>query len=433
MKRFMTLMLFVFSVFCVSAVKMDGGASIDSSTGLSQETDSDFNGTQKVSAYGSFEFSENLSLNIDGYYQFYHTSVPVDITDDSGNTTSASGNTHTADLSLFLLSWSLPMGNSDLTVLLGRGSVSDYSSMIVSHVMDGVSVSVPFSFGTMSFNVGYTGLLNYNAVSLNRPDDEHDVKTQPWLTTAQFLIEGVDYIKTFDELTIWGSLYAMQDMNPEYSGKNLPFYLSGGIEGSLTGTLYYSAGAVLETGVKPFLNSSNNNGTLEGRSVLAGRFSGDITWYLPGEIKPVILGQFGLSSGDSNISSLTDGSDTAAEAAMTTNFNGISSSYPGSVFSIENQNLIYGKISGSVNPMDILQVELGVLSYFKAASEGPVSISLASHSGSYLGTEIYTTVNARIFSDLGASLSGGIFIPDEGVYESAGITGSVSLYVSITI
>ena len=72
-------------------------------------------------------------------------------------------------------------------------------------------------------------------------------------------------------------------------------------------------------------------------------------------------------------------------------------------------------MSYSIKPHDTLQTLLKAAAFFRSTT-GQISepgIDDASDS-LYLGTEIDLVVNFRPFSDLGAALSGGFFIPNNG-------------------
>lgn len=86
-------------------------------------------------------------------------------------------------------------------------------------------------------------------------------------------------------------------------------------------------------------------------------------------------------------------------------------------------NIIFSRLSYSIKPLSDLensvlsniQMELTDLTYFRSTAGAISESGINGTSDSlYLGTEIDGTVNFRPYSDLGISISSGVFIPNNG-------------------
>lgn len=399
------------------SLNVDYGSTIDSFAGTAFDDPISVFGFEKVSLYSSIFINDSASFAIDGYYKYsYTSSTPED-------------NEHTFDVSTFLAIF--PIGSASFQ--LGRNYFSDYGGAILSHTLDGLSVTLPLGFANVIVNGGYTGLqsiMNKNDISLiQTAKDEDDIKK---------IIDGLDVIKDIGAITVWGSLYSVQDMN---SSKNLPVYIGGGVSGGIGSDLFYTVKGNFNTGLYPYLETKTD-GTTEEQSalILAGLGDVSLNWYIKSEnpivkkISPSLSANIGISSGDENLVSSGLGESQSDDISDGVNYYvPMVSGGPGTIYSTNKSNLTFLKLAASISPLKDFQTQLGSVVFFRTI-EGVTSDSEvdANADGHYMGTEVSLTANYRPFSDLGISLSGGVFLPDGTVIDS---DPSVMLtaYVSLSL
>lgn len=411
MKKLFLLLYISFVVSLGFGVDIDYGASVDSYVGASLSDSSSVFGFEKVSLYSSFQFTENFSLAVDGFYKFNYSSDSVD-------------NPHTFDFATFVAT--LPIGNTFM--MAGRNSFQDYSGDILSHTLDGISITIPLGFGTLLGKAAYSGLVNDNEVSLFTTAQDGDV--------IRRIIEGADIVKDLEAVSVWGSLYSLQDMNS--LSTNLSVYGGGGVSGSIGSDIYYTARGNFQSGLFSYLDSVTDDN--EAALIYAGMGAVTLNWYIKNgnelfqSMAPYVSFDFGISSGDSDLVSTTLGvtqSDDVTDGVSL--YSPLVTGGPGVIYSVNNQNLTYFKLQGSVSPLKDLQTQLGTVLYFRTV-EGVTSDSdvNADADGHYMGTEVSVTANYRPFSDLGVAVTGGVFFPD-GTVLSGDPSGLLSAYVSLSL
>lgn len=419
MKKYFLSFLIFTAVFSVYSVGFDFGVTADSFAGYNDDDSGYIFGFEKASLFGSVKASESVSFAVDGFYKF------------SYKLNDKNYNKHTFDLSIFLLS--IKLGNSDLQI--GRTFMGDYSGDIVGHTLDGISMTLPLSIGTLNINAGYSGFIHRDEYSLIKSvQDSYDEEDR---NRVRLLVEGVDFIKEFRDISFWLSLYSYQDLRPENFRDNTALYAGGGIHGALNSIFSYSLRGNFKTGSFSYAKNatSENQGTL----ILAGMGALSLDWYLKSiealsSLSPTIGLRFGVSSGDSGLKSSAIGYDQGEELSNTTLYSPMITGGPGSVFPISNQNLTYGKLAMSIKPHKRLQTQIGSVVFFRTVEGVTGSDDVdPKENGNYMGTEVSLAVNYRPFSDLGVSLSSGLFIPNKSVMISDHINWVSSVYLSLSL
>lgn len=425
MKKYILLSLLLITVICTTAVDADYGASIDSFIGLNANNNSYLFGFEKVSVYSSVKLSEKTSFAFDGFYKFsYKNYIKESLTDESFNI---------FDLTTFLLS--TKAGKVD--VQLGRTYMADYSGDILSNTLDGFLLSIPFLTGTLYGNAGYSGMIHREEYSLIKTiQDENDDSER---NRVRLLIGGIDFVKDFEDLTFWTSIYSSQDLRPENFSKNFTAFFGGGIQGLILTDIYYSLRGNMKTGFLPYYDTVSGS-DLKRALILSGMGALSINWYLQGidnklikSLSPSLSLDFGMSSGDPNLKSHKLG-DGQGDISGTSVYSPLVSTGPGIIYSTSNINLTYIKIVASAVPYKSLQAQLESAMFFRTV-EGPSGsedVNIAS-SGNYLGTEVSLSVNYRPFSDLGMSVSGGFFLPNGSVMTTSDPTWITTAYVSVSL
>ncbi len=411
MKKYFLSLYIALIINAGFAINIDYGASIDSFVGVNASDETYAFGYEKVSLYTSLEISKNISLAIDGFYKF------------SYNSSSSEDTTHVFDFTTLLASF--PVGS--MSMQAGRDYMSDYGGDILSHILDGVTLAVPLSSSVLIGRVGYTGLVNENEVSfLTTSEDDADVNR---------IVEGVDLVKEFEALTLWASLFSYQDIT---NLNNISVYIGGGLNGTIKNDIFYSVRANFQTGQYYYKDITGEDA---GAVIVAGMGVISVNWFLNSDnallssLSPYLNVDFGMSSGDSSLITTSFGeiqTSTDVEDGVTL-YSPMASGGPGTIYSINNQNLTYLKILASVSPFKDIQTQLGTTVFFRSVA-GAISDTDydPEADGNYLGTEISITGNYRPFSDLGVSLTAGMFFPD-GTILDTDPTGMVAVYLSLSL
>ncbi|MGL1892302.1 MAG: hypothetical protein OCD02_11790 [Spirochaetaceae bacterium] len=406
MKKQLLLIYLVLATSLAFCLNVDYGVSIDSFVGTDSE---DPFGFEKVSIYSSLQITEKVSFAIDGFYKFGYSSEDP---------------THTFDFATLVAIF--PIGSINFQV--GRAYMGDYSGDILAHTLDGLTATMAMGSGSLSINAGYSGLIHEDEISIISTIEDDDEET------VKRLIEGADYIIPLGSLTGWVSVYTFQDFNS--LSTNLSVFFGGGLKGSIGSDLYYSLRGNFQGGLYPYLDSETLD--TESETLIAGMGVLSLDWYLQFEkikfLTPAISLNIGISSGDDTISDGAGLGDVQPDLDdLVSLYSPITTGGPGTIYSTNNQNLMYMKVGASVSPLDTLQTQLSSVVYFRTV-EGATSDSNvdSEESGNYLGTEISLAINYRPFSDLGVSVSGGFFFPDGTVIDDDP-SGMITAYVSLSL
>jgi hypothetical protein len=261
--------------------------------------------------------------------------------------------------------------------------------------------------------------------------DVADLGDEDKILAAPRLAGGIDLL--FPELFLRQDLnlsfWFQADLRPESEvvpeGTQLPSidggklytqYTGLGLSGPLASSLFYDGFAYLGTGKTLFYF----DGAYEYANILSFLGSLGIRYYSEEWNFTKIALRFIYSSGDSDYQNDFIEGNTDAAANL---FIPVSRQNLAIVFSPQLGNIFLTELSFSIKPfsrtgnrtLEKLQTELKVIGFFRS-STGLISeagIDPASES-LYLGTEIDCAINFRPFSDLGLSLSGGVFIPNTG-------------------
>ncbi len=313
---------------------------------------------------------------------------------------------------------------------LGRFRASDFSGYIIDHRIDGLSFGLSFPWGTISSVAGYSGLLfkESSAIIMSK-GDVADLGDEDKILAAPRLAGGIDLL--FPELFLRQDLnlsfWFQADLRPESEvvseGTQLPSINGGklhtqytglGLSGPLAPSLFYDGFAYLGTGKTLFFF----DGAYEFANILSFLGSLGIRYYSEEWNFTKIALRCIYSSGDADYKNDFIEGNTDAAANL---FIPVSRQNLALIFSPQLGNIFLTELSFSIKPLsrsgnrtlEKLQTELKVIGFFRS-STGLISepgIDPASEA-LYLGTEIDCVINFRPFSDLGLSLSGGVFIPN---------------------
>lgn len=312
----------------------------------------------------------------------------------------------------------------------GRFYTSDFSGYIYSGKLDGVSATLNYPWGVISVRSGYTGL-QFNTAALQMTIADQNDKSGVFDLEAHRVVNGMEVVlpDLFLNQSVKAGIWIQFDMRPDsqvtaegastpssIGGKLDSQYFGGSVGGALLSNLYYDTFAWFGTG----RTLSYIDGTYTYKPIYSFLGSAGVRYYLPGMLASKADLRFLVSSGDSDYTSSFLEGNTKENG---TTFTPITDKTTALVFNPVTGNLLFTRLGYSLKPfvkmksemMQNIQVELKNVTFFRSTtgqiSESgidPASTSL------YLGTEFDGAVNFRPYSDLGLSLSGGVFIPNNG-------------------
>ena len=300
----------------------------------------------------------------------------------------------------------------------GRLSFSDFSGRIFSHSGDGFSLS--FGFPEVSATVfgTYTGLLQMpsNAIMMSA-SDVADAAVEPVPNWGPLgvprLVEGITVTLPgfLEQQNIILSGIFQQDLRKQADlvegGSTLfSFYAGLGFMGPMPGvsSLFYT------------LYGYGSSGWYGDNIILSFLSGAGINYLMPAFFSSRIALDFLYSSGDADHDAFYEGNTSGYSTA----FIPITAAPAGLVFTDQQTNIFYISSSYSLKPFstgdsEILKNTLVLLKpvFLFRSTAGPVQAGGVSEgaTGLYLGTEIDLSIMARLFSDLGFSLNGGIYMP----------------------
>ena len=391
----------------------------------------DFGGNLEDSTY--FQYSDSSNLYHADTLSLWLTTGLWEYTDlfVQGSYTYTTDNPYFFDLDYLKIE---SKGASFINYTFGRFYTSDFSGYIFSHKLDGAALIFNLPTVIVSVKAGYTGLLfdtnsNIEMTTADQTGVSYDGFSQDF--AAPRIVGGVEaffpdlYLHQDLKAGVWAQMDMRNDSDVTEEGSTTPSGLGGKmdtqyfgltISGPLVSSLFYDSFAWLGTG----RTLSYIDSTYTYKPVVSFLGSFGLRYYIEEFLYSRISFRFLYSSGDADYaSSFTEG-NTEGDAA---NFIPVSEKSLALVFSPQLGNILFTQISYSLKPFSNsgnralrnIQLELTDINFFRSTtgqiSESgidPASTSL------YLGTEINGTINFRPFSDFGLSLSGGVFIPNNG-------------------
>ena len=410
-----------------AAPALDIGGSLDNATGFTYEADGEPVITQrdKLGLWFDLEIGQYLNLLVEGsalftiedpYFYFDAESVKFE-----GDFPAAIG-----EFGIFRFD-------------LGRFQVSDFTRNVLSHNVDGVNLELGLPFAVFSASFGYTGFLFKHSanITMSQADENDGSEATRYLAPPRlvgtvhaklpelFLRQTLDiaFLYQFDLRDQYDLVYE-GDTDLTTTGGRLTSQYSGvGFSGPLVHPLYYNAFFYLGTGMSMSYvedTASTSGYSYRYRFMLTFLAGAALKLYLTELLFSKIELKFLLASGDQDYSTYFLEGNTSGTAGT---FVAISSPSLALVFNPKLGNIYLFDLSYSFKPfsktgslvMENFQTTLKGIAYLRATT-GQISEAYINPDSSvpYLGTEIDAIFNFRPSSDLGMSLSYGIFFPNAG-------------------
>ncbi|TVR75623.1 MAG: hypothetical protein EA427_00085 [Spirochaetaceae bacterium] len=280
----------------------------------------------------------------------------------------------------------------------GRFQFRDTTGIVLNHVADGMQARVNYPGLRTRAAIGYTGLL-LNPVSdirMTMADLADGGDDDELFGPRRIVALGeVSFPEVYLRQTVTVGLtsqFDLRDADDDEATLNTG-YLSLALAGPLVANVYHSLSGTVMFGKGELGDDSEN---------LTGLMAdARIRYYR----EDLLSSRIGLG--------LTWASGAGDDLDR---FVPISRSTAGTILNLPVENLLRGEVSYSIQPVPRVQTEYTVGWFFTADKDDrPETIGVQPQpDGRWLGTEVTTRVSARITSDLGLSVTGGVFAPSSG-------------------
>lgn len=352
---------------------------------------------------------------------------------------------HIPDISDLYLYGRSDLGDGNvLSYNVGRFRFSDSTTRVMKSTADGGEVFFRNNILPVKAGIGYTGLVfNLTSEVVMSPADKLESDDKFLLAPPRILgFAEISSPTLAGGNTLKLAVIAQMDLRQEdnsyledsQTGKLHTQYVQLSADGSIIPDLFYTLSGVLQTG--QYLVPSYGTDAAADYSYLGGMASLTLDYYVESRFNTTISLDALYSSGDSwsdradfNFLNPPDGGGSSLHRYVP-----ISNTTKGFVYSPEVGNLIFGDLSISMMPVEKVQLQLSSITFMRAV-DGPIFddyISEDSGNSLYLGEEIDFTVNFRPWSDLGLSLTSGVFIPNKDIQTEKDISYRIGGYLSVS-
>jgi hypothetical protein len=420
--KILVLSLIVATTILAGVSALDWGGTIDNSTTVSYVGSDQWLQEDKLALWLSAPIGSSLEATVQGSYTFSYTNPgPIE---------------HILDVDLMELQGAFLLGSaqsSQLTFRVGRFHSSDITGFVFDDNFDGIELGWLTRVANTIVSVGYTGLQweRVSTISITSSDRTDSDNLAPPRLVGSLQAQ-------FPELFLRQDLYASLLFQQDFRQEDVDFATTGvggtlssqyfglGLGGPIASSLYHITYAYLGTGTAP----SDLSGFPEYAPILSF-LSGFTLRYFIEEFLTSKL-ELGLlfASGDEDFDVVPNGYYEGNTLDRANVFVPISRQQLAVAFSPRLGNLIVVDAGYSLKPAENLQTSLKGILFFRPTT-GPIMDARSTNSDAkYLGTELDGIVNFRPFSDLGASLSLGVFLPMGGAFTNQDVLFKGQLEIS---
>eukprot|EP01156_Anaeramoeba_ignava_P010639 Anaeramoba_ignava/a480330_69.p2 GENE.a480330_69~~a480330_69.p2 ORF type:complete len:440 (-),score=-1.70 a480330_69:2527-3846(-) len=419
MRKFLFLILFIPSII----FSLDYGLSIDETLSAGS---TDISNIIKASLWTNLG-GETAKIELRGTISHSTTSQPVF--------------PYFMDIDILKFSTTIKSRDKNLPSIklaLGRYTLADQTGYVLAHKLDTLSLNFKYPALSLYTSFSYSGLIwkNNSGISPSILDAYYSVLDDVYLGSPRFIgITGISLPPIFRQKLSLEFLYQIDLREDSYLIEEYTKFASGEEEaiegGGMLDTYYASAKLAGPIPLLPNLNYRISYVFNSGRSMSSILENLDyyeyseisahlaelrVDKYIPSFYNSVASYRFLFTTGDDDFNGYYEG-NYSGDAE---NFVPVTRSSFGVAFSPSPGNLIVNDISFSLKPLKTLQTIVKGL-IFTRTTTGPISedgIDPLSNN-LYLGSEFDIIANYRPLSDLGVSLSAGIYFPYSGTYSAA--------------
>lgn len=343
----------------------------------------------------------------------------------------------------------------------GRYMTSDFTEVVLDHTLDGFTLGFTFPWVRLDAAFGFTGLVlkPVSTVTMTKIDYAEQSIAGVWTgpkrlvgkvearfpglfnrheLNLSFILQD-DLRHLFENAGTSAARQLVREGETTFSANRGGLldsqYMLLGMSGPIITNLYYDVYGGITTG----RTLSYISGAYEYAPIFGVLAAGEVRYYNEEFLFTRASFEFIFSSGDADSQSYVEGNT----GGLATTFTPITPSSRGVAFSPALGNIFYPKLTFSMKPLSSLesaalrsfQTKLDVYVFFRSTG-APISESGIdpSSAAQYLGTEIDAAFRMRPFSDLGAALSFGFFLPSPAAFVSAKrglwFTGKLAAFLS---
>jgi len=404
------LLFFFFAPPLFSETVVDWGGFLQSTSKVTIQPEYEFDQAVQTGLWLNTDFSDNFGLYARGFY-IYNEERP-----------------YFADIENLFARGSSLLGTEGeeylLRYSLGRFRFSEFTGYVLNHNLDGFQLNFQLPALSLEASAGYTGLTFVPSSSILVTQSDYDlqenVADHGYELSPPKLIETlkmtIPAIALQQELIL--NVVLQQDLQPEENFTNPDDrihseHIGFGLRGGLVPSLYQNL----------FLYLNRGHGKYATAALLYG---GGLSYYNQDFLFTRVQIRGLYSSGDNDLNFFYGG---YSGSGISSHFITLSASPQfGIVFSPQIGNMSLGEISFSMRPfsktnsriLEKFQTTLAALTFFRntggAISEAGIDLT---SDESYLGSEIDLSLQFRPLSDVGITLAGGLFLPNERVFMEA--------------
>jgi hypothetical protein len=422
--KVLILCLVFLTAFLTSLCAIDWGGTIDNSTSLTYVGGDQWLQEDKAALWFSTPIGSSLEFTAQGSYTFSYTNPgPIE---------------HILDIDLLQLQGVFLLGqtqSSQLTFRAGRFKSSDMTKFVLDDNFDGVELGWLTRVSNTVISLGYTGLQweRVSTTSITRADETDSDNLAPPRLVGSLQAQFPELLSRQD---LFASLIFQQDLRPEdadfdttgVGGRLSSQYFGLGISGPIVASLYHDTFAYLGTGSAP----SDLSGIPEYAPILSFLSGFTLRYFIEEFLTSKVELGLLFSSGDEDFTVVPAGYYEGNTLERATVFVPISRQELAVAFSPRLGNLIILDTGFSLKPAKNLQASLKGILFFRPTTGPIMDARSVSSDSKYLGTEFDGIVNFRPFSDLGASLSLGLFLPMGGALATQEVLFKGQLEISFS-
>jgi hypothetical protein len=422
--RVFILSLILAASFPAGLSAFDWGGTVDNSTSVTYAGNDQWLQEDKLALWLSSPIGSSLEFTLQGSYTFSYEQP--DLIE------------HILDVDLLQLEGKFLVGqtrSSQLTFRAGRFKSSDMTAFVLDDNFDGIEMGWLTRAANTIVSLGYTGLQweRVSTISITSADSTDSDNLAPPRLVGSLQAQFPEFFLRQD---LFASLMFQQDLRPEGAnfsidgngGKLSSQYFGLGIGGPIVASLYHSTFICLGTGSAP----SDLSGIPEYIPIISFLTGFTLRYFIEEFFSS--KAELGLlfASGDEDFEVVPNGYYEGNTVDRATVFVPISRQQLAVAFSPRLGNLVVLDAGYSLKPTKNLQTSVkGIL--FLRPTTGPIMDARTISSDSkYLGTELDGIVNFRPFSDLGASLSLGLFLPMGGAFTDQDVLLKGQLEISFS-
>ena len=327
-----------------------------------------------------------------------------------------------------------PTAFSNFSYTIGRYKVRDFTGHLVDTTLDGGEFGFRWTNTELRFGVWYGGVIDRNISNLYLSPADTAGYESDWAFGPPRLVNLLEFtIRNIGRQNLTILLAGQEDLRQGWEllsygdGALYTQYAGVALHGYLIPNLHYRALGMLGTGVRWYIDDPEAY-----IFTLSQLYELSVNYYLKGEANSRVGFRFLYTSGDSDGRADWEGTSFAAGTDLSTMFTPVSGKRYGYVFTPRLGNIFLFDFSYTLGAGRMAGFTFKDTPYFRS-TPGPIDTeTIPGSEGRFLGNEIMLEVAFRPLSDLGLSLSAGLFFPNSKVLVDGDIGFRTDLTLSVS-